>query len=55
MNSPASVMFVSFKRELLEVARVPKVALILRVFKVLKSYVGRSPLIQFLLVLRDKC
>jgi hypothetical protein len=33
--------------ELLGVERVPKRLLILGVFKVLKSYVGRSPLIQF--------
>ena len=55
MNSLASVMFVSFERELLGVARVPEVVLILRVFKVLKSYVGQSPLIRFLLVLGDEC
>jgi hypothetical protein len=41
--------------ELLGVERVPKIALILGVFKVLKLYVGQSPLIQVLLVLGDKC
>jgi hypothetical protein len=41
--------------ELLGVERVPKIVLILGVFKVLKLYVGQSPLIQVLLVLRDKC
>jgi hypothetical protein len=41
--------------ELLGVERVPERSLILGVFKVLKSYVGRSPLIQVLLVLGDEC
>jgi hypothetical protein len=41
--------------ELLGVERVPKIVLILGVFKVLKLYVGRGPLIQVLLVLGDKC
>jgi hypothetical protein len=41
--------------ELLGVERVPEIVLILGVFKVLKSYVGRSPLIRVLLVLGDEC
>jgi hypothetical protein len=41
--------------ELLGVECVPKIALILGVFKVLKLYVGRSPLIRILLVLGDEC
>ena len=41
--------------ELLGVECVPEMALILGVFKVLKSYVGRSPLIRVLLVLGDEC
>jgi hypothetical protein len=36
-------MSVLFKQELLGVARVPKVELILGVFKVLKLYIGQSP------------
>lgn len=46
-------MSVSCERELLGVARVPEVVLILGVFKVLKLYVGQSPLIRILLVLGD--
>jgi hypothetical protein len=41
--------------ELLGVERVPKIVLILGVFKVLKLYVGQSPLIWVLLVLGDEC
>ena len=55
VKSLALVMLVLFERELLGVARVPEVELILGVFKVLKLYVGQSPLIWFLLVLRDEC
>ena len=47
-------MSVLCKQELLGVAVIPKVGLILGVFKVLKLYIGQSPLIQILLVLRDK-
>jgi hypothetical protein len=36
-------MSVLFKQELLGVVRVPKVELILGVFKVLKMYTGQSP------------
>jgi hypothetical protein len=36
-------MSVLFKQELLEVAYIPKVELILEVFKVLKLYTGQSP------------
>ena len=45
VNSLALVMLVLFEQELLEVVCVPEVVLILRVFKVLKLYVGQSPLI----------
>ena len=38
---PASGMFVSFELTLLGVARDPEVVLILRVFKVLKSYLDK--------------
>jgi hypothetical protein len=34
-------MSISFKQELLGVARIPKVELILEVFKVLKSYLDK--------------
>jgi hypothetical protein len=37
------VMSVLCKQELLEVARIPKIELILGVFKVLKLYTGQSP------------
>jgi hypothetical protein len=37
------VMSILFEQELLGVARVPKVELILGVFKVLKLYTGQSP------------
>jgi hypothetical protein len=37
------VISILFKQELLGVARVPKVELILGVFKVLKLYIGQSP------------
>jgi hypothetical protein len=36
-------MSILFKQELLEVARISKVELILRVFKVLMLYIGQSP------------
>jgi hypothetical protein len=36
-------MSILFKQELLEVAYIPKVELILGVFKVLKLYIGQSP------------
>jgi hypothetical protein len=36
-------MSILFKRKLLGVARIPKVELILGVFKVLKLYIGQSP------------
>ena len=49
-------MLTSLLAELLGVARVdPVEPLILGVFKVLKSYVGQSPLIRVLLVLGDEC
>jgi hypothetical protein len=36
-------MSILFKQELLGVAHIPKVELILEVFKVLKLYIGQSP------------